>query len=61
MSQIKGEGFLNLEKAIFRFWLKTIRDSKVRAAKYHGKKFRSKLAAPLSGIGGFHWTQVSSG
>ena len=26
------------------FWFKTLRDNKVRVAKDHGKKFRSRLA-----------------
>ena len=32
------------------FWFKTLKDSKVRAAKDHSKKFRSRLAASFRGI-----------
>ena len=32
------------------FWFKTLRDSKVRAAKDHGKKFRSRIVSSFSGI-----------
>ena len=32
------------------FWLKTLRDSKVRIANDHGKKFQSGLAASFRGI-----------
>ena len=32
------------------FWLKTLRDGKVRAAKDQGKKFRSRLAASFNGM-----------
>ena len=35
---------------LFYFWPKPLRDRKVRAAKDHGKKFRSRLAASFSGI-----------
>ena len=34
----------------YDFLLKTITDRKVRAAKDHGKKFRSRPAASFSGI-----------
>ena len=49
-SQIKNEGSLKLKKAqSYDFWLKTLRHSKVRAAKDHGKKFRTKLNTSFSG------------
>ena len=32
------------------FWLKTLRDNKVRAAKDDGRKFENRLAASFSGI-----------
>ena len=47
-SQIKNEGSLKLKKVSYDFWLKTLSDSKVRAAKDHGKKFRNKMAAFFS-------------
>ena len=34
----------------YDFWFKTLRDSRVRAAKDHGKKFRSRQATSFSGI-----------
>ena len=37
------------------FLFKTLRDSKVRAAKDHGKKFRRRLAASFSGIVNYVW------
>ena len=41
---------LEKEKLSHDLWLKTLRNSKVRAAKDHGKKFQSRLAASFSGI-----------
>ena len=38
------------KKLSYDFWFKTLRDSKVRAAKDHGKRFRSRLASSFSGI-----------
>ena len=34
----------------YDFWLKTLRDSKVRATEHHGEKFRNRLASSFSGI-----------
>ena len=42
-SQLETTGFKGQKKLCYDFWLKTWRDSKVRAAKDQGKKFRIKL------------------
>ena len=47
---METEGFLKIEKLFHDFWLKTIRDSKGKAAKGHGKKFRSRLASSFGRI-----------
>ena len=36
-SQIESKGSLKVEKLSYDFWFKTLRDSKVRVAKDHGK------------------------
>ena len=46
MSQIENEGSLTLS---YDFWLKTLKDSKVGAAKDHCKKFQSRLASSFIG------------
>ena len=48
-SQIDGL-FKGRRRLPLIFWLKTLRDSKVRAAKDHGKKFQNRLAASFSVI-----------
>ena len=53
-SQIENKGYFKVEKLFYDFWFKTLRDSKVRAAKDHGKRFRSRLVASFSGIVHFH-------
>ena len=44
-SQIKNGGFSKIKKLSFNFWLKTLRDSKVKAARDRGERFQSRLAA----------------
>ena len=39
-----------MDSICYDFWLKTFRDSKVRAAKDHGTKHQSRLASSFSGI-----------
>ena len=53
-SEIKNEDSLELEKAILDFWLKTLRDSKVRDLKGSRLKYQSRLAASFSGIVKWH-------
>ena len=41
---------MKVEKLFYDFWCNTLRDSKVKVAKDHGKKFRSRLASSFSEI-----------
>ena len=45
VSNLKWRLFKDKKKQSFNFWLKTLRDSKVKAAKDRGKRFQSRLAA----------------
>ena len=45
-----GSQIENKEKLSYDLWFKTLKDSKVRVAKDHGKKFRSRLASSFAGI-----------
>ena len=65
-SQIENKGSLKVEEVSYDFWFKTLRDSKGRVTKDHGKKFRSRLASSqLKGFKGqilsehFSWVKIS--
>ena len=48
-TEIDSEGSAKIEEAILLFLAQNIKKSKVRAAKNHGKEFRSRLSVLLEG------------
>ena len=48
--KLKIRALWRYKKLSYDFWFKTLRDSKVRASKDHGKKFRGRLTSSFSRI-----------